>query len=414
MRHIDDGALHAYLDGAHELIGTPGGVDELETHLAECAACQARLEAESAVRDRTAAILAMGAPPATELPPFAALEGRRERGRRRLRGRVPLAWAATVVLAVGAGWIAREVLESPAEQRLSAVSVAAPESQSQGPEAMREGGVVDSPPTRAGTGDTASGRTGAVSPAAVAATGGAGRAAADRPVATDRAVAVEPDEPRSAFAQADEPQEAVILAAPPPPPAALPESRAAHPPSSRTGGLHARVTADEASPPPAPPAQPVEQIVVEEIIVTGAAGTAVAEEPLWRPIDRRAAEAALGRPILIVSDLPVIAIEQPATGPTTTVRVRQRLATGGVLTLQQSLVGPIDTRGDRAAAVAAPSRAAEPEQLAAAADRPSIREVEARQEPGGARVELRDGGLVVHARAPLPLDRLRALLVRLR
>ena len=55
VQHLDDGRLHAYLDG-HLRDGTVGR-DYVERHLAECAACRARLEEERRVRDRARAIL---------------------------------------------------------------------------------------------------------------------------------------------------------------------------------------------------------------------------------------------------------------------------------------------------------------------------------------------------------------------
>lgn len=469
MRHIDDGALHAYLDGAHDLIGAPGGVDALVTHLSECAACRARLEAERAVRDRAAAILGMGAPLATELPPFTALERRRglaaagagagaaavgdsgngedkrdagtAGGSARRPGvwrRMPLAWAATIVLAVGAGWIAREMIETPGGERVSAVTAGEPQAERAG--AMRTGEDVASPPTPGGGRETGPSRPGAGTLEATS----TARPRSDR-ASTDPAVAAAGDRPQ--LARVDERQE---VSAPAVPPLAAFESRTADLPRARPGGLRAGVTAGEMaaaerererreersvvigepvddsrylraaappppaprSPPPPPPAPESQPIALQEVLVTGLTGP---EEPLWRPVERRVAEAALGRPILIVSDLPIVAIEVPASGPATTIRIRQRLDTGGVLTLQQSLERTPVGRSRDAAAAAAPTRAAHPEQLAVqSADRPALIEVEAREEPGEARLELRQGDLVIHARAPVPLGRLRALLERLR
>jgi anti-sigma factor RsiW len=97
MSHTDDGTMHAYLDGelsAREAV-------ELEQHVAGCSDCRARLEEARALIKRAGSLLALAAPAARVAPPWppatAAL------GRWRRHG-VPLAWAATVVLALGTAW----------------------------------------------------------------------------------------------------------------------------------------------------------------------------------------------------------------------------------------------------------------------------------------------------------------------
>ena len=95
MSHTDDGTLHAYLDGelsAREAV-------ELEQHVAACADCRARLDEARALIKRAGNLLALAAPPQGALPPWPVAAPRRSG-----RGGVPLAWAATVVLALGAAW----------------------------------------------------------------------------------------------------------------------------------------------------------------------------------------------------------------------------------------------------------------------------------------------------------------------
>ena len=101
MSHVDDGTLHAYLDG--EL--TPVESERLDAHLAACEACRARLEEERALIERASKLLSRAVPPTPEraAPPLHQL--RRPRVAWRLR--IPLAWAATVVMAVGIGWLLR-------------------------------------------------------------------------------------------------------------------------------------------------------------------------------------------------------------------------------------------------------------------------------------------------------------------
>src|SRR5919108_1828475 len=91
MSHVDEGTLHAYLDG--ELPSSERA--DVEAHLAECAECRANLAEAKALSSRASDILGRAAPAARPLPAMP---------RRRRLGRVPGAWAATVVLALGLGY----------------------------------------------------------------------------------------------------------------------------------------------------------------------------------------------------------------------------------------------------------------------------------------------------------------------
>jgi anti-sigma factor RsiW len=118
MRHVDDGTLHAWLD--EELPSAEAGT--VAAHLDACSACRARLGDARDMRDRAAALLEIDAP-AVDRPPFdrlVALADARSRAAtnaapvsRRLgqaRGWVLAAgWAASVALAAGLGWAAREM-----------------------------------------------------------------------------------------------------------------------------------------------------------------------------------------------------------------------------------------------------------------------------------------------------------------
>lgn len=101
MSHVDDGTLHAYLDG--EL--TPVESERLDVHLAACEACRTRLVEERALIERASKLLSRAVPPTPEraAPPLHQL--RRPRVAWKLR--MPLAWAATVLMAVGIGWFLR-------------------------------------------------------------------------------------------------------------------------------------------------------------------------------------------------------------------------------------------------------------------------------------------------------------------
>lgn len=107
MSHIDDGNLHAYLDGElgeqkRELVAG---------HLAECGHCRARLEQAQALARRASALLAELEPTAAQAPPWHEIEeraaARARTAPRRRWVRPTLAWAATIVIAFGAGWLSR-------------------------------------------------------------------------------------------------------------------------------------------------------------------------------------------------------------------------------------------------------------------------------------------------------------------
>lgn len=155
MSHIPDGTLHAWLDGA---AGFESAAEEesFHAHLEVCEDCRARLEEARRLREDAQAILSDSGPDAIEPPAFGELEARamvrvsRERagdsdaevaasvsrvagprgavrrvgdpettrsGRRPwLSRRVPLAWAASIVMAIGAGWFGNRILqESPVQ-----------------------------------------------------------------------------------------------------------------------------------------------------------------------------------------------------------------------------------------------------------------------------------------------------------
>ncbi|MGD2217840.1 MAG: zf-HC2 domain-containing protein [Gemmatimonadales bacterium] len=107
MSHIDEGTLHAYLDGeVSERQRT-----EIEGHLADCEECRARLEAAAALSGRAAKLLAELEPGAVQAPSWREIEeraaARRRAAPRRVRWRPGLAWAASIALAFAVGWASR-------------------------------------------------------------------------------------------------------------------------------------------------------------------------------------------------------------------------------------------------------------------------------------------------------------------
>lgn len=109
MSHVDEGALHAYLDGAlDEFPATEA--EWVRGHVESCAECADRLEAERRVRADAEAMLGL-ATPSVDMPSLEELRTyvkrtRPERPPAQVR-LVRMGWAASVVLAVGAGWMLR-------------------------------------------------------------------------------------------------------------------------------------------------------------------------------------------------------------------------------------------------------------------------------------------------------------------
>src|SRR5437773_3685184 len=112
MSHVDEGTLHAYLDG--EL--PSGDRATFEAYVAQCATCRTALADERALRDRASAVLGRARPLERPTPPFEQI--RRTPARRPWRVRMPFAWAASIVLALGAGYLLRGPgRESPAADK---------------------------------------------------------------------------------------------------------------------------------------------------------------------------------------------------------------------------------------------------------------------------------------------------------
>src|SRR6185503_16924831 len=104
MSHVDEGTLHAYLDG--EL--PSGERAALESHLAQCATCRAQLAEERALLERATALLGSTRPAERAVPPF---EQVRRAPRRPWHMRTGFAWAASLVLAVGFGYYVSGALQ---------------------------------------------------------------------------------------------------------------------------------------------------------------------------------------------------------------------------------------------------------------------------------------------------------------
>ena len=143
MSHVDEGALHAYLDGALEEYPT-GEARRIRAHLERCDVCAKALADARKVRDEAESLLAIpnvdvSAPPLEELRTLArsASESRTAPtvGVRLYR----FGWAASVVLALGVGWMLRGGMPED-----SGPQVAGAMSRSDGPVAEQEApGLAD-------------------------------------------------------------------------------------------------------------------------------------------------------------------------------------------------------------------------------------------------------------------------------
>src|SRR5204863_3932890 len=105
--------------------------------LSQCATCRASLAEERALRERASAVLGVARPVERPAPPFEQL--RRESKRSPWRVRRSIAWAASVVLAIGLGYSLRGRQASPEADRFALYDRQdAPAAQSQAATEQRE------------------------------------------------------------------------------------------------------------------------------------------------------------------------------------------------------------------------------------------------------------------------------------
>jgi hypothetical protein len=357
MSHIDEGLLHAYLDG--ETAGAERSV--LEQHVAGCVECCARLEEARALRDRSTGILSGSGPATVTPPPFEEVVARSrsvEARRRvfRLNRLTTLGWAATLVIAVGVGWIARGTLgigeRATQQPGVAAVDSAAPHLAEQIAEPESGAGTAErtlaQAPMRESTEESgrAQRRDEPAPPAALKSE----VAPAEEEPADYRP---EAEEARAKMAQADvERQPAAGVAAPATPAAG--EARARAPATPAAGEARARgalAQADSVESTPDERKAGVEadvQVVVQEAAAEDAfaarrqvdldalIGTA-GEAGAWRVVDEPTARDRLGGPIARLPNAAVEAYLIPADSERPAVQVVQRLESGDVVVLAQEL-----------------------------------------------------------------------------
>lgn len=165
MPHVDEGTLHALLDGALRSMD-PARADAVEAHLEACADCRALAVEAAALRGRAGEILSVlepgVAPDFGEVLVRAGATGSAAAGpastrARQLRWTRGLAWAATLVIALGTGYLIRDRLvpaRLAAPATMESIETAAPQAEPQTPPQAVEDGAG------AGTGaDTEAART---------------------------------------------------------------------------------------------------------------------------------------------------------------------------------------------------------------------------------------------------------------
>lgn len=474
MLHVDDGQLHAYLDGELELLG-PAETQAIEQHLDACAECRARLEEERRLRERAGLILRGSEAVELPVPAFETIAARAGGGptqRPAPRPRRPaalLAWAASILLALGLGWYGRELMLTTRDLAMESaepetVAAAAPEPREAAPSP-----AAPAPPERTETVAAAD----VPPPRAPARPGPAG----------DVATRAAPVEPLSAPARATAPpppaEVTVAEAAPAAPAAERPEPVAdalaegrvttaagapvagaqvvirgtsigtltrpdgsyslAVPPGRlpAAGELEIAVQsigfASEARTVPLKPGATVAQnfelrpvaVALEAVVVTGtsaeaerrqgvavpaAESAAAAGEIRWQPVSRAEASRRLGGPLRLVPGLRVIGITAGMQEGEPVIRTIQQLAEGGWLELLQRR----ETREMEAAYAGRAARPRARAEAAAAAPTPAARDLADDESEGIATVSIQRDGFRITARAPVSPDTLRALVAKLR
>jgi hypothetical protein len=111
MSHLDEGTLQAWLDGARSGLD-PSKLASIERHVSACDACAARADALARSSFRTHALLSVGRDQYAPRVPYEDVARRARGTRTRVRSRVrriQVTWAASILCAIGLGWISNEL-----------------------------------------------------------------------------------------------------------------------------------------------------------------------------------------------------------------------------------------------------------------------------------------------------------------
>jgi hypothetical protein len=111
MSHLDEGTLQAWLDGARSGLD-PSKLASIERHVRGCDACTSRADALARSSFRTHALLSVGRDQYAPRVPYEDVAKRARGTRTRVRSRVrriQVTWAASILCAIGLGWISNEL-----------------------------------------------------------------------------------------------------------------------------------------------------------------------------------------------------------------------------------------------------------------------------------------------------------------
>ena len=327
MPHINDGTLHAYLDGALPLPGMMS-VEEVEGHAASCEACRNALEEERALRARAGVVLGQ-ANLEIHRPEFAAIQASAARRRthrvvrmRRIQG---LAAAAVLVTVVGVSAVLRDRGDAPAPA-VTAIATRAADEQSTAAAASQPADRATEPTAGASEATQATAPARAPTPPTVA-------LRAPEPVGSDSDRAAEAVTADRLDVAATGAGDVVQPAAPMLRPA--PEREMA----ARMREQAAVRTGDRGE-------APIE--IIWQDLVGSVSGFASAESKAgrvaaevapateataWRPATPDSAAQHLGQPVPIVPGATVVAYEVGTIGAAAAVRVGQRLPDGTPIAL---------------------------------------------------------------------------------
>jgi hypothetical protein len=339
MQHVADGILHAYLDGALDALADAGELPngataaDVRAHFDECADCRARLDEAREVKARAGRVLQDAGSVVVDMPPFEVVTGsaRTQRGR---RSWLPLSWAASVLLAVGAGWWGNEI------RRAEDARMAVESHQDAAGETSPLAGET-SPLAGAATAAAPADRTQQDVPASAAEPAAAGRSARAEPApATAPSVHASADRAPPNVAATPPSVDAAVSGAD----AAVSSAEAAQ--RAAVARLGAAVPADAV--PLVPTTTPVEQLVRTEPIGMAvqesadpvrATDTALqlfreqaaslrADPSAWRALSATGVDSL--RTVFVIDDAGTATFEvaRPTLGMSSLVRVRQQLATG--------------------------------------------------------------------------------------
>jgi hypothetical protein len=310
MPHLDEGVLQAWLDRPRSGMDA-SEAESVERHLAECEACAAQLAELEELTERTRSILSSVGPTDTDVPAFETVvrggqgggtgavgstgaAGTSADGRRRLDRLTSLAWAASVVLALGLGWATNDLIHGPgrrAGEPVAEVAMAPSQRDGNAPAAAAGQAVL---PAEERSGPAAS---------------QAEPTPPDEARLADALPAPAPDAPQVA-PQLDE---AIVLQTP-----EANQRRAVGNSATRLSGAAASAPSGDA-------------------VLEAAASTSplllLSPDESWTPITRASASERVGFALLLVPDLDVLEVGVAQVGAIPTVRIVQQTASGDVITL---------------------------------------------------------------------------------